>query len=183
MTRPCDIYEIQQAAAKRDEELRQLDIEHMEHYTASNKAIHDRLSELLGHTNLYPLQKPHFMDDKGHLLLNSLYLYPWYCILRVYFSYHVRWFLKAMAWSVWLICVVVLFFVLRDSVSLQKQKEKNKYVHVYFSDNEEVMMELEGIDIMFSDVEVKPVPINDYREYMKERKKALKDKAKGKKRK
>ena len=54
---------------------------------------------------------------------------------------------------------------------------------IYFSDNEEVMMELEGIDIMFSDVEVKPVPINDYREYMKERKKALKDKAKGKKRK
>lgn len=44
-------------------------------------------------------------------------------------------------------------------------------------------MELEGIDIMFSDVEVKPVPINDYREYMKERKKELKDKAKGKKRK
>ena len=54
---------------------------------------------------------------------------------------------------------------------------------IYFSDNEEVMMELEGIDIMFSDVEVKPVPINDYREYMKERKKELKDKAKGKKRK
>ena len=54
---------------------------------------------------------------------------------------------------------------------------------IYFSDNEEVMMELEGIDIMFSDVEVKPVPINDYREYMKERKKEAKDKAKSGKRK
>ena len=41
----------------------------------------------------------------------------------------------------------------------------------------------EGIDIMFSDVEVKPVPINDYREYMKERKKEAKDKAKSGKRK
>ena len=83
----------------------------------------------------------------------------------------------------WVDIIRFQHFVLRDNVSLQKQKEKNKYVHVYFSDNEEVMMELEGIDIMFSDVEVKPVPINDYREYMKVRKKALKDKAKGKKRK
>lgn len=43
------------------------------------------------------------------------------------------------------------------------------------------MMELEGIDIMFSNVETKPMPINDYREYIKEHKKELKDKAKGKK--
>lgn len=79
-----------------------------------------------------------------------------------------------------------MFFITRDNAVLQKQKNINRYVHAYFSDKEEVMMELEeleGIDIMFSDVEVKPVPINDYREYMKERKKEANDKAKAGKRK
>ena len=33
-----------------------------------------------------------------------------------------------------------------------------------------VIMELNDIDIMFSDVEVRPMPITKYREYMKERK-------------
>lgn len=46
----------------------------------------------------------------------------------------------------------------------------------YYGDNAEVMMELEGIDLMFSDQKVKPKPVKEYREYMKERKK----KAKGK---
>ena len=44
-------------------------------------------------------------------------------------------------------------------------------------------MELEGIDLMFSDENLKPMPIKDYREYMKERKKEAKDKAKSGKRK
>lgn len=44
-------------------------------------------------------------------------------------------------------------------------------------------MELEGIDLMFSDQDVMPMPIKDYREYMKERKKEAKDKAKTDKRK
>lgn len=44
-------------------------------------------------------------------------------------------------------------------------------------------MELEGIDLMFSDQDVMPMPIIDYREYMKERKKEAKDKAKAGKRK
>ena len=38
-------------------------------------------------------------------------------------------------------------------------------VHAYFSDNDEVTMELEGIDLMVSDQEVMPMPIKDYREY------------------
>ena len=42
-------------------------------------------------------------------------------------------------------------------------------------------MELEGIDLMFSEQEVKPLPVNEYREYMKERKKETK--AKGSKQK
>ena len=66
---------------------------------------------------------------------------------------------------------------------LQKQKNINRYVHAYFSDNDEVMMELDGIDLMFSDENLKPIPIKDYREYMKERKKEAKDKAKASKRK
>ena len=44
-------------------------------------------------------------------------------------------------------------------------------------------MELEGIDLMYSDENLKPMPIKDYREYMKERKKDQKDKAKAGKRK
>lgn len=36
-------------------------------------------------------------------------------------------------------------------------------------------MELEGIDLMFSNLEGKPMPVKDYREYMKERKKEIKN--------
>ena len=71
----------------------------------------------------------------------------------------------------------------RDNAVLQKQKNINRYVHAYFSDNDEVMMELDGIDLMFSDENLKPIPIKDYREYMKERKKEAKYKAKASKRK
>lgn len=56
-------------------------------------------------------------------------------------------------------------------------------VPAYFSDNEDVMMELEGIDLMFSDQEAMPMPVKEYREYMKERKKKAKNKAKADKRK
>ena len=45
------------------------------------------------------------------------------------------------------------------------------------------MMELEGIDLMFTDQETKPIPVKEYRDYMKERKKEAKDKAKADKRK
>ena len=33
------------------------------------------------------------------------------------------------------------------------------------------MIELEGIELMFSDQKVKPIPVKEYREYIKERKK------------
>ena len=92
-------------------------------------------------------------------------------------------FFKTLAWSVWLICIGLLFFIARDNAVLQMQQNVNRYIHAYFSDNEEVMMELEGIDLMFSDENLKPMPIKDYREYMKERKKEAKDKAKSGKRK
>ena len=88
-----------------------------------------------------------------------------------------------IAWSIWLICIGLLFFITRDNAVLQKQKSINRYVHAYFSDNDEVMMELDGIDLMFSDENLKPMPIKDYREYMKERKKEAKNKAKSGKRK
>ena len=171
---PGNAYEIHQAADKRNAELQQLDIHHMELYEASNKVIHERLCELLGRANLYPLSKPKFKDENGHIPLKSLYLYPWYCCLRVYFDKHVRWFFKTVVWSIWLICIGLLFFIARDNAILQKQQNINRYVHAYFSDNADVTMELEGIDLMFSDQEVMPMPIKDYREYMKERKKEAK---------
>lgn len=37
-------------------------------------------------------------------------------------------------------------------------------------------MKLEGIDLMFSNQEIKPMPVKEYREYMKERKKEAKAK-------
>ena len=109
-----------------------------------------------------------------NILLNSLYLYPWYCIKCFYSSKHVRGFFKTVAWSVWLISLGLLFFIARDNAILQKQQNINRYVHAYFSDNAEVMMELEGIDLMFSDQEVKPIPVREYRKYMKERKREVK---------
>ena len=143
------------------------------------KNIEDRLCELLGRMNLFPYEKPRFKDESGHVLLNSLYLYPWYCFKCFYSSKHVRGFFKIVAWSVWLISLGLLFFIARDNAILQKQQNINRYVHAYFSDNDEIMMELEGIDLMFSDQEIKPIPVKEYREYMKERKKEAKEKAKG----
>lgn len=145
------------------------------------KNISDLLCELLGRANLFPYEKPKFKDENGHLLLNSLYLYPWYCFKCFYSSKHVRGLFKAIAWSIWLISLGLLFFIARDNAILQKQQNINRYIHAYYSDNAEVMMELEGIDMMFSDQEVKPMPVREYREYMKERKK--KTKAKGNKQK
>ena len=135
------------------------------------KNISDRLCELLGRANLFPYEKPKFKDENGHLLLNSLYLYPWYCFKCFYSSKHVRGFFKTIAWSIWLISLGLLFFIARDNAILQKQQNINRYVHAYFSDNVEVLMELEGIDMMFSDQEAMPMPVKEYRDYMKERKK------------
>ena len=135
------------------------------------KNISDLLCELLGRANLFPYEKPKFKDESGHILLNSLYLYPWYCFKCFYSSKHVRGFFKTVAWSVWLISLGLLFFIARDNTILQKQQNINRYVHTYFSDNAEVMMELEGIDLMFSDQKIKPMTVKDYREYMKNRKK------------
>ena len=138
------------------------------------KNISDLLCELLGRANLYPYEKPEFKDENGHILLNSLYLYPWYCFKCFYSSKHVRGFFKIIAWSIWLISLGLLFFIARDNAILHKQQNINRYVHAYFSDNAEVMMELEGIDLMFSNQEVSPMPVKEYREYMKERKKEAK---------
>ena len=138
------------------------------------KNISDLLCELLGRANLFPHEKPKFKDESGHILLNSLYLYPWYCFKGFYSSKHVRGFFKTVAWSIWLICLGLLFFIARDNAILQKQQNINRYVRVYYSDNAEVMMELEGIDLMFSNQEVKPMPVKEYREYMKECKREAK---------
>ena len=139
------------------------------------KNIQDRLCELLGRINLVPYEKPKFKDESGHILLNSLYLYPWYCFKCFYSSKHVRGFFKTVAWSIWLISLGLLFFIARDNAILQKQQNINRYVHAYFSDNAEVTMELEGIDMMFSDQESMIMPVKEYREYMKERKREAKD--------
>ena len=138
------------------------------------KNISDLLCELLGRANLFPYEKPEFKDENGHILLKSLSLYPWYCFKCFYSSKHVRGFFKIIAWSVWLISLGLLFFIARDNAILQKQKNINRYVQAYYSDNAEVMMELEGIDLMFSDQEVKPMLVKEYREYMKERKRDVK---------
>ena len=147
------------------------------------KVVADALCELLGRVNLSPYEKPKFKDENGHILLNSLYLYPWYYFKCFYSSKHVRGFFKSIAWSIWLICIGLLLFIARDNAILQKEKNINRYIHAYFSDNDEVMMELEGIDLMFSDQDLKPMPIKDYREYMNERKNEAKNKAKSGKRK
>ena len=143
------------------------------------KNIEDRLCELLGRMNLFPYEKPKFKEDSGQILLNSLYLYPWYYFKCFYSSKHIRGFFKTVAWSVWLITLGLLCFIARDNAILQKQQNINRYVHAYFSDNAEVMMELEGIDMMFADQEAMPMPVKEYREYMKKCKKEAKDKAKG----
>ena len=147
------------------------------------KCIADSLCELLGRVNLHPYEKPTFKDENGHILLNSLYLFPWHYIKSFYSSKHVRNFFKFIAWSIWLISIGLLFFIAGDNAILQKQQDINRYVHAYFSDNDEVTMELEGIDLMFSDLKVMPMSIEKYREYMKECRKEVKDKAKDGKRK
>lgn len=138
------------------------------------KNISDLLCELLGRANLFPYEKPEFKDESGHILLNSLYQYPWYCFKCFYSSKYVRGFFKTIAWSIWLISLGLLFFIARDNAILQQQQNINRYVHAYYSDNAEIMMELEGIDLMFSNQEIKTMPVKEYREYMKECKREAK---------
>lgn len=133
------------------------------------KNISDRLCELLGRADICPYEKPKFKDENGHILLNSLYLYPWYCFKCFYSSKHVRGFFKTVAWSIWLISLGLLFFIARDNAILQKQQSINRYVHAYFSDNVEVMMELEGIDLMFSDQKSKTQRVQGVHEGAQER--------------
>ena len=85
-----------------------------------------------------------------------------------------RGFFKTVALSIWLISLGLIFFIARDNAILQKQQNINRYVHAYFRDNAEVMMEIEGIDLMFSNQEVSPMSVKEYREYIKERKKEAK---------
>jgi len=80
----------------------------------------------------------------------------------------------SFVWSVWLISLGLLLFIARDNAILQKQQNINRYVHAYYSDNAEIMMEIEGIDLMFSDQKIKHIPVKEYREYMKERKRETK---------
>ena len=169
--KPATAFEAYQMATKRNTDAINKFNHNSDVIKKQYKNISDLLCELLGRVNLFPYEKPEFKDENGHILLNSLYLYPWYCFKCFYSSKHVRGFFKTVAWSIWLISLGLLFFIARDNAILQKQQNINRYVHAYYSDNAEVMMELEGIDLMFSDQEVSPMPVKEYREYMKERKK------------
>ena len=181
--KPATAFEAYQMATQRNTEAINKFNHNSDVIKKQYKNISDRLCELLGRANLFPYEKPKFKDESGHILLNSLYLYPWHCFKCFYSSKHVQGFFKTVAWSIWLISLGLLFFIARDNAILQKQQNINRYVHAYYCDNAEVTMELEGIDRMFSDQEVKPMPVKEYREYMKERRKEAKDKAKTGKRK
>lgn len=169
--KPGNVWEMYEMATRRNTEAIVKFNRNNHIIQAQYKSIVDCLTELLGRVNLCPYEKPRFRDDNGHILLQSLYLYPWYCFKCFYSSTHVRGFFKIAAWSVWLVCLGLLLFIARDNAILRKQQNINRYVHAYFSDNAGVMMELEGIDLMFSNQEVMPMPVREYREYMKERKK------------
>ena len=172
--KPATAFEAYQMATKRNTDAINKFNHNSDVIKKQYKNISDRLCELLGRANLFPYEKPKFKDESGHILLNSLYLYPWYCFKCFYSSKHVRGFFKTVAWSIWLISLGLLFFIARDNAILQKQQNINRYVHAYFSDNAEVTMELEGIDMMFSDQESMIMPVKEYREYMKERKREAK---------
>jgi len=172
--KPATVFEAYQMATQRNTDAINKFNHNSDVIKKQYKNISDRLCELLGRANLFPYEKPKFKDESGHILLNSLYLFPWYCFKCFYSSKHVRGFFRTVAWSVWLISLGLLFFIARDNAILQKQQSINRYVHAYFSNNAEVMMELEGIDLMFSNQEVKPMPVKDYRGFMKERKKEAK---------
>ena len=179
--KPATAFEAYQMATQRNTDAINK-FNHNSHVIKSQyKNISDLLCELLGRANLIPYEKPKFKDESGHILLNSLYLYPWYCFKCFYSSMHVRGFFKIIAWSIWLISLGLLFFIARDNAILQKQQNINRYVHAYYNDNADVTMELEGIDLMFSDQKVKPIPVKEHRKYMKEREKEAK--AKGSKQK
>ena len=61
-------------------------------------------------------------------------------------------------------------FLARDNADLRKFQDIVRYECAYFSDNTEVTIELQGIDLMFASQKAMPLPINKYRKYMKERK-------------
>lgn len=76
--------------------------------------------------------------------------------------------------SVLIITVVVLCTIAWAKVQLYYNCYKMHFIECLHK--ADVMMELEGIDLMFSDQDFKPMPVKEYREYMNERKKEAKAK-------
>lgn len=126
--RPATTFEAYQMATQRNTDAINKFNHNSDVIKKQYKNISDLLCELLGRANLFPYEKPKFKDESGHILLNSIYQYPWYCFKCFYSSKHVRGFFRTVAWSICLICLGLLFFIARDNAILLKQQNINRYV-------------------------------------------------------
>ncbi|MBO7165775.1 MAG: hypothetical protein J6V60_06820 [Muribaculaceae bacterium] len=94
--KPATAFEVYQMATQRNTDAINKFNHNSDVIKRQYKNISDRLCELLGQANLFPYEKPKFKVESGHILLNSLYLYPWYCFKCFYSSKHIRGFSRLL---------------------------------------------------------------------------------------
>ena len=149
--KPATAFEAYQMATQRNTDAINK-FNHNSHVIKSQyKNISDLLCELLGRANLFPYEKPEFTDENGHILLNSLYLYPWYCFKCFYSSKHVRGFFKIIVWSIWLISICLTCIIANDNAKLHTIQKKYVLLREFARLNQEWADKADYIEFLYTD--------------------------------
>ena len=149
--KPATAFEAYQRATQRNTDAINK-FNHNSHVIKSQyKNISDLLCELLGRMNLFPYEKPKFQDENGHILLNSLYLYPWYCFKCFYSSKYVRGFFRTVAWSVWLISIFLTCIIANDNAKLHTIQKKYVLLREFARLNQEWADKADYIEFLYTD--------------------------------
>ena len=123
------------------------------------KFIVERLGELLHKINLDPVAKPK-MPTTWEELRSAIFAIPWYYIRRVFYSWHVRWVLKVLMWTVFCICPCLLIAVTMHSIEQRKVVEKYRMVKAFYATDKEVSETFMLVDGLWSDPDINAAKID-----------------------
>ena len=123
------------------------------------KLIEKYLREIQHKVLQPPVEKPP-MPKNWAELRKAIYQIPWYYIKRVYFSWHLRKFIKSLLWSGWLISVAITLLLARDNAEKSKVVQKYNFVKAYYATDEKVSTMLLIFDGLFSDPEMNAAEID-----------------------